>query len=474
MRKVKIGFVSCFHGNAHGDHETRARVMKELSALAEKEEFDLTVADQIVYGYDTAKTVAEKMKDEKLDFLFLCSFGATIGNCAIPFGNMNCPLGIWAMPECSLVGMLPLNAFCGSMILSGMFGKYFREQNIPFKWFYGFTDNPLFYERFQVTLKVLRAMVALKETRIAAIGPVVDGFDYMMIREADIETRYGAHIDRLHTVEEIIQRAKAYTSAEIDGELKLILQEGKPTSAVSHLSMEKFARLFLAFRDFAKEYQYNVLSISCWRTLQEVYDMVPCSTLSRLNNQGIIASCEGDIDGAIGMIIDRAFNNGTPASMVDLVSIDDTDNSLNIWHCGPAPGCMADRQGIQWDQHFNMGCYVDSKWCGCGVVADMKFKNGIVTMNRICSSTNEMVVFTGEMFDKPVYQGSSGWLRNFKMDNKEMTIPELLSVLYNYRVDHHMSFGYGDNTDAFYEFANWKNIKIAHNTGYCNYMELRK
>lgn len=473
MSRLKIGFVSCFHGNAHGDWETRTRVLEELSSLARQENFELMAAERIVYGYDTARMVAEEMKEKKLDFLFLCSFGATIGNCAIPFGSMNCPLGIWAMPECSLTGMLPLNAFCGTMILSGMFGKYFKDQEIPFKWFYGFTDNPLFYERFQVTLRALRAIAALREIRIAAIGPVVDGFDYMMVREADIETKYGAHIERLHTVEEIIQRARAYGQTDVEEEVEQILKEGRMTQAVNRSSMEKFARLFLAFRDFAEEYQYNVLSISCWRTLQEVYDMVPCAAISRLNNQGIIASCEGDIDGAIGMIVDRAFNKGVPASMVDLVSVDTGDNSLNIWHCGPAPGCMADRQGIRWDQHFNMGRYEDSKWCGCGVVADMQFKSGVVTLNRICSNTNEMVVFTGEMFDKEGYQGSSGWLRNFRMDGREMTVPELLSVLYNYRVDHHMSFGYGDNTDAFYEFANWKKLKIAHNTGYHDYMELR-
>lgn len=474
MRNLKIGFVPMFHGNARGDHEAKRRILSELEVYRQGRNFDLIEASEIVYGYDSAIKAAREMNDKKLDFIFLCSFGATIGNCAIPFGSLNCPIGIWAIPECALEGMLPMNAFCGSMILSGMLGKYFAEQSIKFKWFYGYTDHPLFKDRFEVTLKVLRAMAALKETRIAAIGPVVDGFDYMIVNEGNIQMRYGAHMERLHTVEELIRRADGMEEAKVQGEMEQILTEGTCTSHVNARTMNRSARLYLAFKEFAEENHYNVLAISCWRTLQEVYGMVPCGAISRLNNYGIISSCEGDIDGAIGMIVDRAFNDGAPSSMVDLVSVDDRDQSLNIWHCGPAPGCMADAKGIRWDHHFNMGQYCEDKWCGCGVVADMQFKSGEITLNRISSNANEMTVFTGEIFDKAAYQGSSGWVRNFKMQGEGLSVGELLSTIYNYRVDHHMSFGYGNNEDAFMEFANWLDIKAAKKSGYHNYMELRK
>lgn len=474
MRKIRIGFAAMFHGNARGDHETRQRILKELEEYGKSRDFDVIEASEIVYGYESARRAADEMKDKKLDFILLCSFGATIGNCAIPFGSMNCPIGIWAMPECSMTGILPMNAFCGSMILSGMLGKYFAEKKIKFKWFYGYTDNPLFRDRFEVTLKALRAMAALEETRIAAIGPVVDGFDYMVVNEADIESRYGAHIERLCTVEGIIRRAEKMPEEKVKNEVTQILNEGACSKNVSPLALERFARLYLAFLEFAEEGNYNVLSISCWRTLQEVYGMVPCGAVSRLNNHGLIAACEGDIDGAVGMIVDRAFNGGAPASMVDLVSIDENDQSLNIWHCGPAPKCMANPKGITWDHHFNMGEYRNGQWCGCGVVADLQFRSGEITLNRISSNSNEMIVFTAEVFEKETYQGSSGWIRNFKMQGEAMEIRELLSTIYNYRVDHHMSFGYGNNEDAFLEFANWKGIKTAGKSTYHNYMELRK
>lgn len=473
MRKIRIGLVGLFHRNARGDHEAFERAKKELGILAVQKQFELYVASEIVYGYEDGKRMVSELNEQNLDFVFMLSASVIIGNAVIPFGHLRSKIGVWALPECRLTGMLPMNAFCGTMIFSGMLGKYLKEYHIKFKWFYGYVDNPLFIERFDVTLKALRADVALRETKIASIGPVVDGFDYMVVNEADIERLYGAHIDRLHSVEEIVTKALKFSSKVLEEEVKKINEEGMRTKFVSNESMEKFARLYLAFREFARENGFNVLSISCWRTLQEIYGMVPCGAISRLNNNGIIASCEGDVDGAIGMVVDTAMNEA-PASMVDLVSIDDADQSMNIWHCGPAPGCMADHQGIRWDQHFNMGHWEGSEWCGCGVIADLQFKPGEITVHRLCSTTQELVVFKAEVFDKESYQGSSGWIHNFKMQGKQMNIPELLSLLYNYRVDHHMSFGYGDIEDALIEFANWKEIKVGEYSPYVPYMELRK
>ncbi len=72
-------------------------------------------------------------------------------------------------------------------------------------------------------------------------------------------------------------------------------------------SMDKMARLSLALKDFANENSYNALAISCWTRLREEYGMVPCAVISRLNNQGLIAACEADFDGAIGMLIESSL-----------------------------------------------------------------------------------------------------------------------------------------------------------------------
>ncbi len=471
MTRLKIGLAGLFHRNARGDDEAYERIKTELAALAEKENFELCVASDKIYGYDDGRRMVAELNAKDLDFTFMFSASVTIGNAVIPFGHLRGPIGIWSIPEGGNTGLLPLNSFCGSMIFAGTLGKYLVDYDITFKWFYGYTDNPLFKNRFAVTLKALRAIRRLKSARLACIGPVVDGFDYMVVDESRIESLYGTRMERLHSVEEIVARAEKLSDAAVREELADINKEGAKTGNVADASMLRFARLSRAFREFARENNYDALSISCWRRLQEAYGMVACGSISRLNNAGIIASCEGDVDGAIGMIIDTAFNNGAPASMVDLVSIDEADSSFNMWHCGPSPSCMADGAGVRWDHHFNMGKWEGGEWHGCGAVADLCFKPGLVTVHRICSRTRELVAFTGEVFKKETYQGSSGWVRNFRMRGKALGIPELLSVIYRYRVDHHMTFGYGDNEGAYREFAKWKGIAVGESAEYVDYLE---
>jgi L-fucose isomerase-like protein len=470
MSKLRIGIVGLFHRNARGDNEAFERVIKELEVISKEKKFDLHVVRDKVYCYDDGCKAVDELNDVMPDFTFLFSASVTMGDAVIPFGHLRSYIGIWAIPEGTKEGFLPLNSFCGSMIFAGTLTNYLKDHKIPYKWFYGYTSNKLFKERFEITIKAMKAIKKLKNSRIGCIGPLVEGFDYMATDESKIESMYGTYVGRLHSVEEIIKRAKAYTETEVNKELIQINKEGLKTGKVSNGSMNKFARLCLAFKDFAKDYKYNALSISCWPRVREEYGVVPCGAISRLNESGIIASCERDVEGAIGMIIDTEFNN-RPASMVDLVSLDESDSSLNIWHCGPAPISMANPNGLKWDEHFNMGDYKNGEWNGCSLVADMQFKPGKVTISRISSRTNEMVVFSGDIISKVGYQGSSGWVNNFSMQGKSLSLEELISLIYNYRIDHHMTFGYGDNENAYLEFANWKGINIGKRCEYVPYLQ---
>lgn len=472
MRKLKIGYIPMFRGTARGDREILERISKELTDLSRTMDFDLKIGSEIVFGYDTAVKAVSEMNSFDPDFTFLGSYGATIGSAMIPMDKLKGLIGLWAVPEWELTGRLPLNAFCGSMINAGMLAKFHTEKHIPFKWFYGYTDDPLFIDRFKVTFQALKAIVALQESRIGLIGPVVDGFDYMLVRESSIYDLYGATVDRHHSVEEVIKRAKDQSEAAVKDELAAILAEGPKTCMVDDEAMNRFARLSLALSDLARDNGLNAISMSCWTNIEFNYGNAPCSAISRLNNKGIIAGCEADIDGAIGMIISRAMADADAATMCDLVSVDRADDSLNIWHCGPAAGCLANKCGVKWDHHFDMGHYEGDEWHGYGVVADLTFKPGDITLSRISTEAKELTAFGATMFDKESYQGCSGWIKDYRMGGKPMTLAELLSVIYNNRVDHHMSFAYGNFESSLIEFANWKGISVAKNTGYVDHMEL--
>lgn len=471
MKKVKIGLTGFFHGNMRGDDKAAYnRAQEDMRALSTEQDFDLVILPDPIRSYEDSEKAVRELNAQAVDFtmVFFASFGS--GRSALPLAKLESRLGIWSVPEPSSSGVLPLNSFCGTNMFSAILANYLKYDDIPFKWFYGFRGNPLFDERFSVTLHVMEALCELAQTRIGCIGYVADGFENMNFDEVQIQKMFGTYVGRRHTVEEIVARAEKYSGPDVKKELGAIESEGAITSRVPAGHAEKFARINLAFRDFAEENGYQSLAISCWSRLQEIYGIAPCAAMSRLNEEGILSPCEGDVAGAINMIITRAFCKSAPAIM-DLVAFDTDAGSLNLWHCGPAPKSMADKNGVRWDEHFNIGTYDGCEWCGSGAVADLRFKPGKVTVSRLSSRFDQIFAFTGDVLDQAAYEGSSGWIGNLAIRGESLSIAELISTIINNRVDHHYTIGYGNIENEMIEFAHWLKMKAVTKSAYRPFME---
>ena len=240
-------------------------------------------------------------------------------------------------------------------------------------------------------------------------------------------------------------RAKTYDAAAVQLEIPRINAGNCCVSKnVSSNDMDKMARINLALLDFSKEHNYDSLAISCWSRFQEVYDVAVCGAMSRLNDIGIVAPCEADITSAVTMLMMNAINSSA-SSLNDLVALDEEDNSLALWHCGVAPGCWADGNGVTWDSHFNIGEYEEGEWKGRGVVADMNFKSGIKTIATIRSDFTSIFLMTGEsIVEKKGYNGSGGWLNKLKVNGRDVSVPDLINTISLGQVNHHYPAAFGD------------------------------
>jgi L-fucose isomerase-like protein len=468
---LKIGLAGFFHANARGDEAAFTRAAAELTDWAKDHDATILIPNSKIYSAENAESVVRQMNAESVDLTLLLSASVANGDAIKPFAGLTSRIGLWSLPEAEQTGFLPMNSFCGTMVMAGMLGTYLRDQQISFKWFYDYPSTSFFQERFSVTIAALRAIKTLRQSRIGCVGPLVTGFDHLAVDEALIKARFGTTVSRVHAVEEVVELADRIDADRVQAEVNQILSEGRLSAKVSQDALARFARLNLALVDLAEAHHYDALAISCWSRLQQLFGVVACGSISRLNQAGLVASCEADIDGAIGMLIDRAMC-GSPATLVDLVSLDPTDESLNLWHCGPAPRCLADEHGLEWDEHFDMGECREGEWCGLGAVASLRFKPGRITLSRISSKLQQLYAMTATVIDKPSYQGSSGWVRDYAMQGQKPTLKDLMSMVYNYRLDHHMTVGYGDHEAAYLEFAHWLGLDICQPTTYVTHMEL--
>ncbi|WP_455381402.1 L-fucose/L-arabinose isomerase family protein [Salinispira pacifica] len=468
-----VGLVGAVHPNMPGDDAGLFRnVAGSMKELAGRMGFQIVVFPGLLRSEEDGAAARRFMEENHADLTILFNASLPFGRVILPLARVSGRLAFWSVPEPATEGILQLNSFCGTNMLASIVANYLTQYDIAYKWLYGMPDDARFQERLGVTIRALKAEKALAGARIAQIGGLANGFENLYIDERVLEYRFGCRLQTRHSVEEIVERAERLDVAEVKRAADEL--SGEPASVAEGVlpaHLEKSARLYAAFRDFIAENGYTAVAISCWSRFQERYGVAVCGVLSRLNEHGIVAACEGDIPAVVNMIMLNAMNGGR-ASLNDLVAFDENDSTLNLWHCGVAPGCWADSRGVRWDRHFNIGRYDGSEWVGDGVVADLRFHSGEVTIATVDNSFSNLFVMSGEIVEgKEPYRGSSGWVEKLRVNGAPVGINDLINTIVVERVNHHYPTAYGNLVNELNEFAAWKGLRMIDARPYRPYLQ---
>lgn len=112
----------------------------------------------------------------------------------------------------------------------------------------------------------------------------------------------------------------------------------------------KNVRIYIALKKLIKKYNLDAVTIRCFDLVLDL-KTTGCFALSRLNDEGIIAGCEGDLVSTIGMM--WAFEkNGKLPWMANPSQIDLKNNSLVLAHC-TVPCSLVSNYKIR--SHFESG-----------------------------------------------------------------------------------------------------------------------
>ena len=471
--RLIVGLVGAVHPNMPGDDAGLFRnVAEATTALARELDFELEVYPSLVRTEADGMSARTFLEAKGVDLTVVFNASLPFGRVILPLARVAGRLAFWSVPEPATNGVLQLNSFCGTNMLASIVANYLSRYDIPYKWLYGMPDDPRFLERFGITVRALKAEKALAHARIAQIGGLANGFENLYIDERELEYRFGCTLQTRHSVEEIVERAERYEKPQVRRAVEeMSADSNRFAQGVLPAHIEKSARIYTAFSDFMSDHGYTALGIGCWSRFQERYGVAVCGVLSRLNQHGVVASCEGDIPAVVNMIMFNAMN-GERASLNDLVAFDEKDSSLNLWHCGVAAGCWADARGLMWDRHFNIGKYENGEWAGDGVVADIRFHGGEVTVATIDNSFSNLFVMTGTIVaGKEPYRGSSGWVSNLKVNGRSVSIDDLINTIVVERVNHHYPTAYGNLVNELNELAAWKGLRVIDAKEYRPYLQ---
>lgn len=150
-------------------------------------------------------------------------------------------------------------------------------------------------------------------------------------------------------------------------------------------------RMYRALKNLLDRYNCNALTISCF-SLAKTLGVTACVALSMINDHPeTVAACEGDLDGAVSMIVGKAVT-GRAVFMGNPVY--NLDNTLDIVHCTSPRKLLSDRiQPYEIRSHHETGLSVSQR---------VEVEEGVkATIFRIGNEFQNAFVFEAPLLANP-------------------------------------------------------------------------
>lgn len=133
----------------------------------------------------------------------------------------------------------------------------------------------------------------------------------------------------------------------ISGAVTSDLEASEASVAASLPDAEK---IYLALKQLVRRYDLSGLTIRCFDLLTSLHN-TGCVALARLNSEGIVAGCEGDVPAMLSMLLAMSVS-GEAAFQANPATIDVERGEILFAHC-TIPFSMLERYEL--DTHFESG-----------------------------------------------------------------------------------------------------------------------
>lgn len=390
---------------------------------------------------------ADRLASEGVDLLVVQNGTYSHGTCMMHIITTfrDTPILLWGFTEPIVEGFigLPLNSLCGL----NMFGSFLHKVGKTYSYVYGDVEDVKVYEKVQLTIVALKVKKQLKQSRFCVIGGRAPGFYLSSVDEIRLRHEVGPEIvhyslaSLLRDMEKLPEEEVIKERRNMDGEVFLVTSTG--------MMMERTARIYLALNEFRKKYNIDGFAIKCWPEFQELANCSVCGVVSRLNNEGIMTSCEGDVTGLLSMYIQYLITNKN-CFFADLVNIN-PNGTVKAWHCGSAPLSLA--------RNFNSTKYTEHPTIrqGMGIAVDFKMMLGPVLMLKVKEETKGYKIFMakGEAVEEDRVVDANQTDIRFEVGSEAF-----LDEVMKHGIEHHYAVVYSDIREELKELSRWMDFKV--------------
>jgi len=447
LRDIKVGYAPL--KQPYFDQKWANEIhQRSLALLRSLEGVKLVEPNGTITTEEDAQRAAAVFHREAVDLVLMQCINADSGILASAIGQKSgAPILVWSTPEPTMhETSLAANSFCGAMIITGTL----RRHNIKYKHLHGFPEDEEFRRDLERSMRVLGCISVLTESKLGLVGYQSPGFHHVSFDEMLLRRTFGVRVQHID-LDELFAEAEIFPKETVVKEINNIKREGIIARNVLEEDFQKTASIGLSLQKLAEKYKVSAFAVKCFPEFNELFKLAPCTAIGRTTDTGIMTACEGDMIGALTMLVEHCLT-GTPVFFVDLISMDEKSNTGVVWHCGNAPICMVESpQKVRYEQHSIL-----AQETPMGLTREFACKTGPVTCARISERENgyRMYALGGEAVEgDETLRGTSMRIR-FYGPAKEIT-----ETLFEDGVENHFAVVYGDIRDQLEDLSKWLGIK---------------
>ncbi len=429
--------------------EVIAEARREMVQALEESGFGYLIMEESATRYGAVETLAEgkayaeflRAHRGEYDGIILClpNFGDENG-AAAALAEADVPILVQAYPDEE--GRMDFahrrDALCGKLAMCNVL----RQCGIRYTLTRDFTVHPLspaFQEDLRLFAGVCRCVKGMRRFSLGAFGARMTAFKTVRTDEIALQNK-GINVETID-LSEVFARMEVLPP-------EAIARQAEQYAALSDFGkwpnekLYNIARLGAVIDEYIERMDLQAVAVRCWDEIEKKYGVAPCLILGELNERGIAAACELDVNNAVTM---RAMYlaSGHPVMLLDVNNNTSDPDEAIFFHCGPAPRSMMRGAG-HIEEHLmfrksygagsGVGINVGSLLAGKVTVGSVRTENG-----RVCSFAAE-----GEFSEKPMPSGFFGCGAYFCKKG----LPDMLRYMAQNGYKHHVCIAKGEWAQA--------------------------
>lgn len=426
--KPKIGLAIVRHPFEEGA-EDAPQIAVDAAAVLDFAE--VISAPSICESDSTAREAGKLFRDADVDAIVVVL--ATWSSDAVStriLDYANVPIVTWALPAVST------GSICGVHQLTSVL----TELDYDYRFVYGKLTEQRCVEEAKAYIRAAMIKKRLRTVNLGQVGHRVEGMTEVSFDEFSLRKIFGPAVEYL-AIDQFFKLRDSQDAARASEIWESVKAKAGKVSVPDEDSLRS-CRAYLALKQWVTERDLAGFALECYPNLMGE----ACLAYSLLADEGIAASCEGDVNSLLATLI-LYWLSGQPVHNTDLLTHYESENSILLSHCGSGSFEIADNKG---NIHL-----APVRLAHKGLCVLFPGKPGKVTLLNLIGreGTYRMSAFTGDAI-----KTGMDFAGNPMRVVTSMNVIDLMYTIAEIGAGHHWMICYGDVMAELELFANLVNI----------------